>query len=82
MTKTTKGLTTKPDDKSISPKSKIGSTDSMLDIDSTLNKKGPRNYHFNFKEKLDTHTDSDSDRENENTLDFHKAEVVGEGPLS
>jgi hypothetical protein len=55
----------------------------MLDFDLNMNKNQARNYHHNFKEKLDTHSDSDQDKNNkEDHINFHKADVVGEGPLS
>jgi len=57
----------------------------MLDIEISLNAKNqPWSYHFNFKERIDTHSDSDQEKsqKKDDSFNFHKADVVGEGPLS
>ena len=82
FTKTTK-ITSNEDR---STKSKNISSDSMIDMEISLNQMNqPRSYHFNFKERIDTHSDSDEDKKtqkSDNSFNFHKADVVGEGPLS
>lgn len=57
----------------------------MIELEISLNaSKQARNYHFNFKERIDTHSDSEIDGKSarEDYVNFHKADVVGEGPLS